>query len=378
MLFDNARANGSTGTRPTNTAEAIFNIAGNPATVNVATLMTVSLAVVPFQPTLGSTAPADFTVQIQYTGHGLSNPYIPSVDKNGNVWVPNRGGYLVELSPVGAPLSGASGFSAGGATMVGTGSVVDLLGNVWVTNGGSTEKFSSTGTHLLTATGGHPATTYFNRLATDANSNIWVTANPSALGKYANDGTPLTTSTGVDGGFYNIDVTIDSSGTVWALDKDGFLHKLASDGTDLADYADEAYGSAGPTSSATDGGGNTWIANYNDSTLGMMTSGGTLSVFSGGGLSNPYWVTLDGAGSAWAMNLGNNSVSAFTSSGVAVTPSGGGYAIPNAAGGFVLGAVDGSGNLWVTEGSIGTVTEIVGVAVPVVTPINPASLGTRP
>jgi hypothetical protein len=378
LLFDNALANGSSGATPTNTAQAIFNIAGNPATVNVATLMTIPTATSPYQPSLGTTVPPDFTVQIQYTGYGLSNPYVPSVDKYGDVWVPNDGGNLVELSPVGAPLSGASGFSNSGSTMLGTGSVVDLLGNVWVTNGRATEKFSATGTHLLTASGGNPGTTYFNRLTSDASSNIWVAADPSALGKYANDGTPLTPSGGVNTGTYNEQVTVDSTGTVWALDKGGYLDQLTSDGTLVTSYADEGYGAADPVCLATDGGNNTWLANYNDSTLGRMTPGGSLTLYSGGGLSGPYWVTLDGAGTAWVMNLGNNSVSAFTNGGVAVTPAAGGYAIPNEDAGFALGAVDGSGNLWVSEPSARTVTEIVGVAVPVVTPINPGSLAVRP
>jgi hypothetical protein len=377
-LFDSARASGTTGTKPTNTAQAIFNIAGNPATVDITTLMTLPVATAPFQPSISSTTtPADFTMQVTYTGGGLASPYVPSIDKSGNVWVPNSNGNLVKLSPVGAALSGASGFSNGGAAMLGTGSVVDLLGNVWVTNAGSIEKFSSAGAHLLTASGGHPATTYFNRLVSDASSNIWVVANPDALGKYANDGTPLTPSSGVSTGVYNVGLSIDSTGILWDLDKDGFLHKLDSSGNDLADYADESYGAASPVSSATDSSANTWVANNNDNTLGMFTSSGVLSLFTGGGLLGPYWVTLDGAGSPWVTNLNNNSVSGFTSAGVAITPVNG-YAIPTINGGFAECAVDGSGNLWVSVQRQSAVVEFVGMAVPVVTPINPLLLAQRP
>jgi hypothetical protein len=376
MLFNSARESGTTGAKPTNTAQAIFNIAGNPGTVDIATLMTLPVATAPFQPTLDTTTtPADLTMQVVYSGKGLTSPFVPSIDKSGNVWVPNNGGNLVELSPVGAPLSGASGFSNGGSTMIGTGSVVDLLGNVWVTNGGSIEKFSLAGAHLLTASGGHPATTYFNRLVTDASSNIWIVADPAALGKYTNDGTALTSANGVSTGIYNMNLTIDSTGKLWSLDKDGFLRKLDSSGNDLADYADESYGAAAPVSSATDSAARTWVANSNDNTLGMFTSGGVFSLFTGGGLSGPYWVALDGAGGPWVTNLNNNSVSAFTSAGTAITPANG-YAIPSVSGSFALCAVDGSGNLWVSEHT--GVTEIVGVAVPVVTPITPSALAQRP
>jgi hypothetical protein len=377
MLFDSARANGTTGTRPTNTAEAMFNIAKNPGTVDIATMLTIPSGVVPFQPTLGSTVPTDLTLQVVYTGHGLTDPYVPSIDKNGNVWVPNNNGNLVELSPVGAPLSGASGFSNNGSAMVGTGSVVDLLGNVWVTNGGSIEKFSSDGTHLLTASGGNPAATYFNRLVSDASSNIWMVVNPNALGKYANDGTALTPSSGVNGESYNMHLTIDSTGTLWNVDKDGFLRKLDSNGNDLADYADGDYGLLSPSSAATDSAANTWVTNYNDNTLAHFTSAGVLSVYSGGGLSGPYWVALDGAGDPWVTNLNNGSISAFTSTGAAITPSSG-YAIPAVNGSFALCAVDGSGNLWITEEQQRALIEVVGVAVPVVTPITPSALAQRP
>ena len=117
--------------------------------------------------------------------------------------------------------------------------------------------------------------------------------------------------------------------------------------------------------------------NNNDNKLAKFTSSGTLTLYTDAGLSSPYWVTLDGAGSPWITNLNSSTVSAFTSAGTAVTPSTG-YTIPSVNGGFATSAIDGSGNLWLTETSRSQVTEIVGVAVPVVTPITPASLAQRP
>jgi hypothetical protein len=41
-------------------------------------------------------------------------------------------------------------------------------------------------------------------------------------------------------------------------------------------------------------------------------------------------------------------------------------------------AIDGAGNVWVTNFTANSVTEFVGLATPVVTPISPATHGQRP
>ena len=85
----------------------------------------------------------------------------------------------------------------------------------------------------------------------------------------------------------------------------------------------------------------------------------------------------------WTANNGgnSNSISEFTASGTAVS-GGNGYV----AGGLLEPygiAVDGSGNVWVaSDNTGGPLTEFVGVAAPVVTPIAAGAefkeLGTRP
>jgi hypothetical protein len=187
-LFNNAK-NGST--LPTDTAGAAINIAHNP-TANIAALFNLQISNGPFSPTLSS-APNDFTLNITYTGGGLATSSAQmseatftynniAIDASGNVWKPNFGvGTLTELSPVGAPLSGSSGFSGGGLN--GPANVaVDLNGNIWIGNVGtsSVSKFSSAGTPA----GGSPfsgggISTPVN-LAVDGSGNVWV-LNPSSL-----------------------------------------------------------------------------------------------------------------------------------------------------------------------------------------------------
>jgi hypothetical protein len=94
---------------------------------------------------------------------------------------------------------------------------------------------------------------------------------------------------------------------------------------------------------------------------------------------------LDGLGNAWLVNSGSNSVSEFLSSG---QPQSGasGYGSSALRNPFRVG-IDGSGDLWVANlgssaAGMGMVTQIVGVAAPVVTPQSLAlangDLGQRP
>jgi DNA-binding beta-propeller fold protein YncE len=89
--------------------------------------------------------------------------------------------------------------------------------------------------------------------------------------------------------------------------------------------------------------------------------------YSGGGLNIPYAAACDGAGLVWVANLGANLISAFDPSGSPISPSTGytspGFDVPASI------AIDGSGNVWVGNGEAGTVTELIGAATPVVTPV---------
>ena len=74
----------------------------------------------------------------------------------------------------------------------------------------------------------------------------------------------------------------------------------------------------------------------------------------------------DAAGNAWVTNQNGNSVVALNSSGGLVgsyAPSGSNFNSPHGI------AIDGSSNVWVMNGGNNSVTEIVGAATPVVTPM---------
>jgi hypothetical protein len=382
-LFENAK-NGST--EPADTATAAINIAHNPG-ANVAALYGLVTPTAPFQPYLtgssGYAGPNDWTVGINFTGGGLHLPEDIAIDASGNAWIANTfGNSVVELSPVGTLLSGSTGYTVGGITRP-RGLAIDTLGNVWVAN-----NTTSTLTEL-NSSGGLP------------------------LGEPAG---------GFTGGGLNSPawVAIDGQGDVWVSDPplEG-VSKFANDGTALSPGGGYAYTSLDdPQGIAIDGNGYVWIANYGSANLIVLNnSGGSVTSatgYLGGGTSSPFGVALDSSGNAWAADAGNNGVSAYSNSGTPISSgpdgyTGGGMDAPNnialdgagnvwvsnnffinsvselsksgspitGSGGYTGGtqdvpydlAIDGSGDVWITNYLGSTVTELIGAAVPVITPI---------
>jgi DNA-binding beta-propeller fold protein YncE len=141
-----------------------------------------------------------------------------------------------------------------------------------------------------------------------------------------------------------------------------------------------------PYGIAIDGVGNVWVTNSGgNGSLSKFDSSGdpaNANGYSGGGLEEPYGIAIDGLGNVWAANFaGNcNCISEFNSSGTAITGSGGFTGSGQKPYGI---AIDPSGNVWVaSDNGSSSLTEFVGAAAPVVTPIAAGAeykeLGTRP
>ena len=385
-LFTAATPNG--GTAPTNTIDAILDIAQNPVN-NTTMLYDLLPGTPPFQPILPP-VPHDWTMALTYTGGGLNNPYGIAIDASGNVWAPNTGsGNLTELSSTGVAVSPAGGFTGG--LNIPHQVAIDSLGNVWVGNQGnnSLSEFSSAGVQAMNSpfTGG--GLNVPSGIAVDTLNNIFVAnQGASTISEFANDGTPVT-PTGYTGS---------------SLDNPSFL---AIDTLD-----------------------NLWIANFGSSSLSEFTTTGvqeTPTAYIGGGLAVPNIVAIDHTGNLWLTNVSANVVSKFNSSGVAqsgvagfsvgasVVPDSSGLGIDGndnvwtanvydnsiselandgtllsgATGYKVVGldepttlAIDGSGNIWVTDYLSNSITEVVGAAAPVTTPLVQAvindAIGVRP
>jgi len=385
-LFENVQGG------PTETATAAIDIAHNPGTAVAALFALQPTTGAAFGPALAA-APNDFSIAITYGGGGLAAPEFVAIDGVGDTWVSNTGGSTVtELSSTGAVLSGAAGYSAGGLTMP-LGVAIDSLGNAWVVSGGATGsvvEFSSAGS-VLSGSSGYAGGTLVlpQAVAINGAGDAWVASNEGTLTELGSSGSVLATIPQFLGPL--------SQNQVIELDGVGHVFELVSDtdggpGGELAEFSGTGtlmmvFGADRPSAFALDGSGAAWVGSdwY---FLYKYDGSSSPSTVQGGGVLSSYGMATDGAGNVWTTNpnIGDapspyhDSISAFSNAGVALSPSAGftpgGLSTPWGE------AIDGSGDVWVTNQSGNSVTELIGAAVPVVTPlvvgVGNNTLGTRP
>jgi hypothetical protein len=369
-LFANAMSAGSTGATAGDTATAAINIAHNPG-ANIAALYGLVTANPPFASPLNA-QPNDFTVGLNFTGGGLGGPTSIAIDASGNAWAANyNNNALSEFSSTGAALSpsvggsyGLGGFSGGGLGDSGS-LAIDGSGEIWITNAyNEVSEFSNAGL-LLSPYCGRGCGGYTGgglgfpeSIAIDGSGNAWTANSNSSVSKFSNSGVALSPSTGYTGGGLDgsAAIAVDSSRAVWiasGLYNAGRISKLS------------------------------------DSGVALSPSTG----YTGGGMDTPSSLAIDGSGNVWVGNSGNG-ISEFSNAGATLSPpsgyAGGGFNEPKSI------AIDGSGNVWVANQISGTVSEtdstvseLIGVAAPVITPIcaglpavptvdGSSKLGTRP
>lgn len=423
-LFGYVKSGGTTGSTATETATEAIYIAHNPGT-NVGTPTTGLFSLIPSTPAFMSglsSAPNDWTLAI--TWNELGGTTGVAIDASGNVWMTNdNANVITERSPTGQNLSGASGFTGGGALSSPTGIAIDSASpsNIWVTNVNS-----STLTRIVSTSPNSGTTISGNGLANslevaiDGSGNIWAsnvggpsvskfagTSPYTGLGSFNGDTGAGTQFLGPEG--IALDPSLTSN-NVWVANA-GYLDntpptwgtsivKLNNSGAPYTSSGGYTGGGLeGPTHLALDHSGNVWVANFggfsgNNGSLSEFTnSGGPITGsngITGGGVSGtyggPYGIAIDGDGKVWTSNLGPGQNS-NTGSISAYNPSTSSFISP--ANGFQPGlnkpngiAVDASGNVWVVNDGDATLTELVGAAAPVVVPIVTGvtnnTLGTRP
>jgi len=387
-LFSDTRVDGTTtGTQPADTASAAINIAHYPAT-NVAAIFNLTTGIgTPYVPTLGS-APSDFTLGITFTGGGMNSPAGIAIDAFGNAWTANNGAnFVTQVSPTAA----VSSFALGGTNFP-YGLAIDASNHIWTANEPVVAELNNDGSTVSTGyTTGLGSSGPF--LAVDgpgASSNIWVpddALHGTHIAKLTSSGSPTVYSVPTMNG--DNGVAVDGGGNIWVSNANGnSISRLNSAGVSTNTYTGGSL--AGPAGVAIDSSGNAWIANdnaNNGTTITKITQSGTLTSYSGGGLATPDGIAIDGAGNVWTANVHGTSVSEFSPFGTALSPTagftGGAPSVPTGI------AIDGSGNVWTADLGNNALTEIIGAAVPVITPICsglPASpnsngtsnLGTRP
>jgi hypothetical protein len=110
-------------------------------------------------------------------------------------------------------------------------------------------------------------------------------------------------------------------------------------------------------------------------------------LFTGGGLQYSQAIAIDGASNAWIANThfgspANGDLSEFSQNGQVQSPNAGYTSSTMSSTNPMALAIDGSGDVWVTNNGNSSVTEFIGAGVPVITPlatgVNLGKLGTRP
>ena len=383
------------GTVPTDTATAAINIAQHPG-ANVPALFKLATATSPFQGTLSSAN--DFSLGINYTGGGLSDPFGIAVDGAGNAWVTNaQGKSVTEISSAGTILSGATGYTGGGLAGP-TGIAIDASGNAWVTNHGanSVTELSSAGA-ILSGTNGYTGGGIVSPfgIAIDGAGNAWVTiGDENSVTELSSAGAILSGTNGYTGGGLNDPggIALDGAGNAWAANLSGnSVTKLSSAGAILSGTNGYTGGGLnGPLGIAFDSSGNAWVADSGNSVTELSSTGVFLSGtngYTGSSLNDPFGIAIDGSGNAWVSDFGLNSVTELSGTGAFLSGTNG-YTGGDLNSPFGI-AADSSGNVWVANEIGNSVTEMIGVASPVITPIaaglpvvptadGSSKLGTRP
>ncbi|MFT4263935.1 MAG: hypothetical protein QM572_11180 [Nocardioides sp.] len=262
------------------------------------------------------------------TGNALS-PTAVAVDTNGNVYIGDSRGYVLEVAPSGV-LSVAAGNGVSGDPTPGAatssplgppnGVAVDAGGNLYigdsngylekVTPSGMLSVLAGDGTYAAPSPGpAADSTVHPTGVATDASGNVYVADLTGYVEKITPGGTlsivagnghttdatgptpgPATASAVTAGG-----VDVDAGGALYIADGHGYIAKVTSTGTlsVIAGTGNVEHGgpTPGPAASsavapngvALDGSGNLYVADLTYGFVEKVTPGGTLSLVAGTG-----------------------------------------------------------------------------------------------
>lgn len=233
-------------------------------------------------------------------------------------------------------------------------------------------------------------------VATDIDGSVWsANQGDSTASLLSNNGSPLSASGGwgLSGGLAGpAAVAIDASHNAWfANQASDSVTSISHDGsqvTTILTSGDEPDGIATDSIgiSTNSSKGHIWIANFSSGSISELELGndGTVAVISstgytGGGLDTPAGIAVDGAGNVWVTNYHSGT----RTHGATITElQGANAANPgqplSPSSGFGLDAnllepdgiaIDASGNVWVSNFGLSTITQFLGAATPVKTPL---------
>jgi hypothetical protein len=362
QLFDATTPTYLYGAPPTNTLQAMVNIANGPGN-NVATIFGLAAANAPFQPAL-TAAPNDWTVAVNF-GRGQVAGQSVAIDAAGDAWLAQAGpasSSVAELSPMGVMMTPVTA-----SGMVGpVGVALDAAGDVWTADSGLVTGVQTVPANLaevsaggvqMSPAGGYPVPGVL-AVALDGSGNAWG-ASASGLTEVGSGAVLRTVQ--VPGAA----VALDSNGDAWVVNG-STATQVAPDGS-VASTTGIDGGSGGAKAVAV-GAQYVWTAGTSaitamDFTGAVQTPAGGLT---GGGTNGPVGMAVDGYESVYVANAGSPCISEFLVDGTVQSP-GTGYTSPYLQRPTGIG-VDASGNVWASDAVNGAVV-FLGLGNPTVTPV---------
>jgi streptogramin lyase len=373
------------GSAPTNTLQAALDIALGPSQ-NVATIFGLLAHVpvaLPYTPVL-TVAPNDWLVALNFNPGDLSGVDFIAIDQAGDAWITNgTRNTIAELSPAGLEVSAAGGYTARGTLTDPYGIFIDATGNIWITNASdnTVEAIDSSGDVVVGPFGSSSTYITPSGITLDSFGQVWVT-NWANGGNTADDGT-VTTRSGTFSFFLNtygkgaFDIVADttvSPNIIWVSHtSNGGVTRIVDNGTSNITVRNTSGGGQNSQYAlAIDNNGDCWVTNNGSLTKinNAATPTVALGTVKGGGISsasNPEGIAIDSANNVWVLNDFTETVSELDTNGNALSPANG-----FTAGGLIRSlrfgiAIDRSGNVWI--GATSSVTELIGAAAPVATPL---------
>ena len=371
------------GKSPSNTLDALFQLAQNPA-ANTAAIYTESKLSTAYAPILVF-QPSDWTMFVNYAGGGLNSPSGIGLDSTGAVWVANYFYVASKFTPQGVPVF-ANGVTGNGLNNS-YGLAIDLTDSVWIPNEqpytnygiGDITVLNSGGTSNFVNSGFQQGgMNYPLSVAIDPNGTTWIV-------DYGNShvtlldalGTPLSGVSGYTTPLFAfpVAVAIDRNHYGWiANQSSNTVTKVAPDGSSFVNY-NCCMGASGL---ALDQGNNVWVANFYGDSVSLISNAGVVignATYTGnGGISRPQGIAIDGAGNVWVANYRQTYLTELAGAGAAtvgasLTPATGYGADAGLLEAYAL-AIDASGNVWVSNQGSNSITKFIGMAAPVKTPLS--------
>jgi streptogramin lyase len=362
-------------------------MASNPKN-NVADIFQVSIqsSNLPFQPTL-TTAPDGCELALNFSPSlaALNFPRGLALDAAGNVWAANGNNNSVSELPAGDYSCGASNFAPAGAEFHSPFQVAfDNDGNVWVANFYASDSISElpAGNLVAGAVNFNVANTagavfdFLDQITLDVAGNVWMAAGIGRVSELP-AGNYRSGATNFNFGGSASKLAFDPFGNLWVTNNDG-VSELSNGNYSQATSHPLKTGFYPFLGLATDAAGDVWVitftgvselpaGNYDAGQVNYAPVEFDCGV-DGKGPNCPDAIAIDGGGAVWLTGDASLNVVELPATNYDAALS---YPIPGTSiDNLSSVAIDAAGNVWVTNLVSSSISELVGLAKPVMTPLQ--------